>query len=312
MAVIIIELPMKPSFFIGILFLFIISSGLAQTDIQEESKRFECVISTFNEHGLELNSKLNSVEEYLQITEQISRIPGSNYFDLYKQLSLNEDYLTVLPKELIQPLLKTLAPSEYFSPSCSQNFNTSDSSLLVNKLVIKMNNLIERKSEINSQEIAKILTSTLSEKDFQSPYFRFLAIMGIVNNSMEETPELLNKVLQQSVLSYPCPSYLVELTEENELLWDQKKYTEEELVKELKNKFLENPEDFCLTLKTWKKSMYANYLSFHEKIKDFYLDKRESISKELFDKTYSSLNLQDRIKIEKQIPIRFNVIIGDE
>tara|TARA_R110002072_G_scaffold224998_1_gene382094 strand:- start:10346 stop:11251 length:906 start_codon:yes stop_codon:yes gene_type:complete len=291
-----------------IILLLLTNNIIAQQN--EEDIRLGCLENSFQNYGINLSQKLDSIENYLIQTRQLGNISDEAYYNFYKSLKNSKEFFTILPKELINAFLD-ISPQDYYGDSCVQIFNTTDLSLTVNKLEVQLKEVMTKDSGFQADHIACKILETLKKEDFKRPYFRSMSLLYIANSSLQETPEMLNLILQKSFLGEPCPFIPLELSADNTWNINNTEIREESLVAYLKKEFSNDPSRFCVTISTSRKSAYSTFTSLKETVSQLYSDERKYLSQKLFEKDYNDLSLAQRIQIEEKIPIQFNTHLVD-
>lgn len=298
-----------PKLILNLSLFLLVQTAFSQNEL-EENRRLECMQKTFADYGIDLNSKLDSIENYLIQTKQLENNSGEAYFVFFKNVGNSKEHFTILAENMIKKFVD-ISSEEFYSILCLQNFNNTDSTLLVNKLDRELKEVVTRDAGFEFDHIANKMLDILKEEDFDRPYFRQLSLLYIANSSLLETPELLNMVLQNGTLGEPCPFIPLELTSDNIWILHKTEMNDEKLVDYLTKEFSLDPSKFCLLISTSRKSAYSTYLSLNKSVARLYTNERKRLSQSFFNKNYDELNLVQRIQIEEKIPIQVRTQIVD-
>lgn len=176
---------MKLLFLIGFLFLF--SSN--QTENGEvESILYDCLIQRYQDEGVDVLKELDRLEDYLIEKEFLASSSGKAYHDFYKKVGETNRIPSQLDYKQFEGLYKIM-PNDFYTKECLEQIEELDSTVVVNSKQYQMTTAMSELSgsDLGPGKVAKATISVLNPADFDSPYFRALALLTIAYTSDSDT-----------------------------------------------------------------------------------------------------------------------------
>lgn len=293
---------MKQIIIIVYLLTGLISCGQKKDRI--ESVLLDCLESSYNEIGVDLNRELDALEQYLIDDGTLHSNSGQAYFNFYKRVVEINDIPNEIDIDKFENLMK-LKPIEYYSSSCINNLKKNDSTEIINskyyQMTLKMQEVVTN-GEISPSSVANAIISVLKPSDFDKPYFRAIALLTILNTSNIETGlkrELLPKK-QKDYSDFRSVSILA--NSKSEIILNDKIISSETLKNKLYDFIKNNQEHHLIVFSSEKGTTYDFYLKVQNHIFETYSRLREEKSQELYNKSFSELSEMENDKIKEIYP----------
>jgi hypothetical protein len=140
---------------------------------QIESVLFDCLIKSYNEHQIDIEQELNTLENYLIKNKSLKSSSGQSYYEFYSKITeLNEIPATINHKEF-ENIFK-LSPNEYYSNDCLNKLIQLDSLNIVDSKYFKLNLALQNAAQNKKSpaNLAKAITSALDSSDFNKSYYK--------------------------------------------------------------------------------------------------------------------------------------------
>jgi hypothetical protein len=293
---------MKQTIIIVFLLTGLISCGQQKDRI--ENVLLECLESSYNEIGVDLNNELNVLEQYLIDDGTLQSNSGQAYFDFYKRVVEINDIPNEIDIDKFENLMK-LKPNEYYSSSCINNLKRIDSTEIINskyyQMTLRMQEVVTN-GEISPSSVANAIISVLKPSDFDKPYYRAIALLTILNTSNIETG-LKRELLPQKQKDYSdFPSVSILANSKSEIILNNKIVTSETLKNKLYDFIKSNQEHHLIIFSNEKGTTYDFYLKVQNQIFETYSRLRDEKSKELYNKSFSELSETENEKIKEIYP----------
>ena len=293
---------MKQIIIIVFLLTGLISCGQRKDRI--ENILLDCLESSYNEIGVDLNSELNNLEKYLIENGILQSNSGQSYFDFYKRVAEINDNPNELDIGKFENLMK-LKPNEYYLSSCLENLKKIDSTEIMNSKYYQMTSKMQEvvaNGEITPSSVANAIISVLKPLDFDKPYYRAIALLTILNTSNIETG-IKRELLPQKQIDYSdFPTISILANSKSEIILNNKIVTNATFVNELYDFIKSNQEHHLILFSSEKGTTYDFYIKVQDKIIETYKRLREEKSNELYKKSFVDLTEIEKKKVKEIYP----------
>jgi biopolymer transport protein ExbD len=299
-----IKTPMKQLILIGILFLSISSCGQTKKTELEEIL-LDCLNQSYGEQQVDINNELDEHEAYLIESKSLESTTGQSYFDFYKQVVRLNDIPATLDYGRFENIYK-LTPNQFYSIDCLEELKQLDSTTIANSKYNQMTVAVQKAAsdEVSPSKIAKAITSVLSPSDFDTPYYRAVALLTIAYTANPDNG-LERQLTHNDNEDYSAYQIMtVSTTDKNQITLNEKEVSQEELKIALSDFIKSNNSNHLIKFQADKGTSYDFYLQVQDTIKSVYNDLRDELANEKFGKTYNELNENEQKEIREIYPFR--------
>ena len=288
----------------GILFLSISSCGQTK-ETELEEILLGCLNQSYGEQQVDINNELDELEAYLIESKSLESTTGQSYFDFYKQIVRLNDIPATLDYGRFENIYK-LTPNQFYSVDCLEELKQLDSTTIANSKYNQMTVAIQKAAsdEVSPSKIAKAITSVLSPSDFDTPYYRAVALLTIAYTANPDNGLERQLTQDDSEDNNAYEIITVSTTDKNQITLNGKKVSQEELKSTLRDFIKSNNSNHLIKFQADKGTSYDFYLKVQDAIKIVYNDLRDELANEKFDKTYNELNENEQKEIKEIYPFR--------
>lgn len=294
---------MKQLIIIVTLFLSLSSCGQSR-DKDIESILHGCLTHSYKNQGVDINSELAKLEDYLIEDGSLKSSSGQSYYDFFNQIVEHNDINTTVDNKKFDGVYK-LTPSEFYSVDCLEQIKSIDTTAFKKSKYYQMTVEIQKASlnGVTPSRIARAILSVLDPSDFEKPYYRDIALLTIAYTSNTDTG-LKRKIPNETKDYRASEEVTIAVTDKNQIILNGKNVSQEELERKLSEFIKRNRANHQIIFQSDNGTSYDFYMAVQEDIKSVYSDLRNDLANEKFDKPYNELPEKEQKEIREVYPMR--------
>jgi len=261
---------------------------------------FDCLVENFKDKGINIKYELNELENYLIKNKLIESSSGEAYFNFYKKVEESNDFPVILDKERFSKISNVNLQKSYSNDCLEKIFELNPEEIKTSKFykLYLINQGTNIDSELSLSNIAKNITSILTPKDLETPYYRASLLLSIIHISQLESGFESKVIIKEN----NNPELSIKISSENKIFIGNKEISIEELKTKLEEFILTNKNKNQIIFSSEKEARYSFYIKVQECIMDVYRKVRESESKKIFKKSFQDLSENEKNEILSTYP----------
>ena len=299
-----IEKTMKLIFTI-LIFLLAFDSFGQENESKIENILMNCLINSYQAKGVDIEDELSKLEKHLIENGDLKSKSGQAFYDFYKKVVSLNDIPTTLNYDKFEAIYK-LNPNEYYSNDCLRELTRLDSLEVATSEYFLLNQKIQEVSQqgnISPSKISEAILSVLSPSDFERPYYRASGLLAIAWTSNPETGK--TELIEPKTIDYSnFPIITIKASDKNEIIVNGETVNENKFETELTAFIRKNQSKHQIEFSSDKETAYGFYIKVQNSILEIYSSLRDEKAKEIFNKSYSNLTVDEQKKINEIYPTR--------
>ncbi|RIJ45594.1 hypothetical protein D1614_22140 [Maribellus luteus] len=288
-----------------LIFLLAFNSFGQKNESKIENILMNCLINSYHAQGVDIEIELSKLEKHLIENGDLKSTSGQAFYDFYKKVISSNDIRTTLDYDKFEAIYM-LNPNEYYSNDCLRELTKLDSSEVATSKFYLLNQKIQEVSQqgnITPSKISEAILSVLSPSDFEKPYYRASGLLAIAWTSNPETEK--TELIEPKTIDYSnFPIIAIKASDKNEIIVNGELVNENKFETELAAFIRKNQSRHLIEFSSDKETSYGFYIKVQNAILEIYSSLRDEKAKEIFNKSYSNLTVDEQKKINEIYPTR--------
>lgn len=289
-----------------VIILLSLQISCAQELDQVEIALQNCLERDLNEKDQDFKERLSEFEQQMINQGVLESADGNGFYKFFKGIANSNKIPDYFVSEKFESFFDPNS-TDFFPQACLQGVRMLNKSDIEKSNISKLVNAYDELNatrNLSPSKIATVMTSNLSQKDFDKQLYRYLSLYVIYSVGLHD---------EGIIRSLPPPE--VDEDEINyeelhiwflvgdELMVNEQAISEKELKTELRKFILKQPRNNRTVMHTHRKTTYEFYLKVQNLIQTVYREIREEKSMERFSKSFEQLSESERNQMIEEFPM---------
>ncbi len=270
-----------------------------------EDKLYACITQHYKEHNIDLDTSLDSLENYLVSKKILTSKDGAGKIKFLEDVVKNGYFPDVERIAVMDDLTKNFYGID-FVEKCLFGKSKLDSLEYVQSKFYRTTQAVRKDAVMNGTvtpvSVAKAMISNMTEEDFEKPIYRAHMLIAAFMIDYDYQRELPKQVTKESI--NPEKGFTIELLTDDKLLLNGKQGEPNDLESELLKYFDTCDESRQLRIMTHPQTEYELFAKVQTSIEMAYQTFHSRVALRDYKKEFSKLNATEQREIKELYPAR--------